>query len=1002
LPCSLAASCELADSDKSDGPATNTLADRNVTDQGGYERRASDGPAAPRPRAAARRKRKRRRIDKLLHELLEHAAVGIVRISEEGRVKEANRAFCMMLGYGRGAVVGEFIDQLVHIDDRIGMQKIRSALCDGTLRTHSGEGRMLHNSGAVVAVRYTVAPVFNRRGEFCDLVSVIEDVTAERHFAEQAAWAEHRYRTVLNALPDHVYVMDAEGCFELANEAWLRAHGISLEELRGRTLHDIFEPEVAALMGEHHRSLLTGRLSSLQHETLATPRSGDGDTRWFLTTKVVLRSSEGAKVAVVGVSRDITERKRAEETLQQSEQQLRVMFDHADVGIALSGPDLRYLRVNDRFSAILGYTPDELRGVHIEQLNLPENVPSLLERRKELLAGKVSSTRRETPLVRKDGSTVWASIGTSLIRRSDGTPLYFMSILQDISEAKRAAAALVESEEQFRQLAAHIPQIFWIADSILGRTIYVSPACETLLGISADRLLRSQRSLVRSIHPEDRRRIYEQRRRASGEAYDETYRVLRPSGEVRWVHDRAFPVRDASGNVYRVAGIAEDITARKHADEQLVRLAHYDALTELPNRTLFLDRLRQALARGIRNDSSVAVMLIDVDRFKYVNDSLGHAAGNRVLAQIAKRLVHCVRADDTVARLGGDEYAIVLNDLSAADDAAVVAAKMIDAFKPPFEFEDTELFVSASIGITLAPDDAGDPDTLIRQADTAMYRAKARGRNNFQFYEPEMSARSREILGLERDLRRAIEAGEFIIHYQPKVSLDSAVITGVEALMRWKHPLKGLVSPAEFIPVLEDTGLIIAAGAHVLEVVCEQMNEWRRLGISNIPVAVNLSPRQFVAPDLGQSVGATLEKYGVPPELFEIEITESAIMLDPEDAVRTLRYLKSLGVSIAIDDFGTGYSSLANLKRFPLSTLKVDQSFIRDITVDGDDAAITQAVVSMGHSLSLSVVAEGVETRKQFELLKAFGCDAAQGYLFSKPIPGDECARFIATYPGLP
>ena len=570
------------------------------------------------------------------------------------------------------------------------------------------------------------------------------------------------------------------------------------------------------------------------------------------------------------------------------------------------------------------------------------------------------------------------------------------------SEARRAAAALVESEEQFRQLATHIPQIFWIADSILGRLIYVSPACETLLGIPADRLLRHQRSLVRSIHPEDRRRIYEQRRRATGEAYDETYRVVRPNGEVRWVHDRAFPIRDASGNVYRVAGIAEDITARKHADEQLVRLAHYDALTELPNRTLFMDRLRQALAGGSRNGWSVAVMLIDVDRFKYVNDSLGHAAGNRVLAQIAKRLVHCVRADDTVARLGGDEYAIVLNGLSAAGDAAVVAAKMVDALKPAFEFEDTELFVSASIGITLAPGDASDPETLIRHADTAMYRAKARGRNNFQFYEPEMGARSREILGLERDLRRAIEAGEFIINYQPKVSLVSALITGVEALMRWRHPLKGLVSPADFIPVLEDTGLIIAAGAHVLEVVCEQMNEWRRLGISNVPVAVNLSPRQFVAPDLGQSVGAMLEKYSVPPELFEIEITESAIMLDPEDAVRTLRYLKSLGVSIAIDDFGTGYSSLANLKRFPLSTLKVDQSFIRDITVDSDDAAITQAVISMGHSLSLSVVAEGVETRNQFDLLKAFGCDAAQGYLFSKPLPGDECARFIAAYSGLP
>jgi EAL domain-containing protein (putative c-di-GMP-specific phosphodiesterase class I) len=355
-----------------------------------------------------------------------------------------------------------------------------------------------------------------------------------------------------------------------------------------------------------------------------------------------------------------------------------------------------------------------------------------------------------------------------------------------------------------------------------------------------------------------------------------------------------------------------------------------------------------------------------------------------------------VRSDDTVGRLSGDEFAIVLSRVAAPEDAATVAQKIVDELNLPFQLEGAELFVTASIGITVYPNDSEEQDALIRNADVAMYRAKERGRNNYQFYTPEMNRRTREMLNMEGELRRALERDEFVMHYQPKVSLATGQITGVEALLRWRHPERGLVPPGDFIPLLEETGLIVQAGERVLELVCEQINCWGRAGIEPLPVAVNLSARQFLAPDLAGSIRRVLEAHHVNPGLLEVEITESAIMTNADEAIRTLETLEALGVKTSVDDFGTGYSSLGYLKRFPLYALKIDRSFVRDITTDPDDATITQAVISMAHSLQLKVIAEGVETEAQLEFLERYGCDEVQGFLYSKPIPGDECGAMIA------
>jgi diguanylate cyclase (GGDEF)-like protein len=446
----------------------------------------------------------------------------------------------------------------------------------------------------------------------------------------------------------------------------------------------------------------------------------------------------------------------------------------------------------------------------------------------------------------------------------------------------------------------------------------------------------------------------------------------------------------AADSVNFVQSVANTLAAaieRRYAESRLSYLAQFDALTGLPNRTMYLDRLGQSLVEAERDHRPVGVLFVDLDRFKAVNDTFGHAVGDLVLEQAASRLNAAVRPGDTVGRLGGDEFAVALAHLANADDAASVAQKLVTQLSMPFQIGGHTIYVSASIGISVHPVDGNDPDTLLKCADTAMYRAKESGRAGYHFYLPQMNERALARMRLESALHGAVEREEFLLHYQPKVSLVDGRISGLEALLRWQPPDRELVSPAEFIPILEETGLIIEVGEWVVASVCAQIARWQSEGVAPPRVAVNLSARQFHQQGLAESIGRIVAATGIAADLLEFEITESVIMTDSAKAVEALREMKARGIHLSIDDFGTGYSSLAYLKRFPIDTLKVDRAFIRDVTTDPDDATITLAIINLAHSLGLKVVAEGVETAEQLAFLQAHGCDEIQGFYFARPMP---------------
>jgi len=454
-------------------------------------------------------------------------------------------------------------------------------------------------------------------------------------------------------------------------------------------------------------------------------------------------------------------------------------------------------------------------------------------------------------------------------------------------------------------------------------------------------------------------------------------------------------IRDETGQVSHYIGSFIDISERKIAEERIHRLAHHDALTGLLNRFSLENRLDQALFSARRENEELAVMFIDMDRFKTINDTLGHHVGDALLVEVGRRLRVGVRESDIVARLGGDEFVVVLTGMEAGMTAAHIAAKIVFALGQPYLIAGNELHSSPSMGISIFPSDGEDPETLMKNADTAMYHAKELGRNNYQFFTSAMNAAAGERLALERDLRAALTESQFEVHYQPQICTLDSRTCGVEALVRWRHPQRGLIPPLTFIPIAEETGLIEALGEWVLDEACRQWAEWRTQGISKLRMAVNLSAHQLRSPTLIERVGAIMAKHGLGSGDLELEVTESAAMDDPERAIGQLKALRELGVELAIDDFGTGYSSLAYLKLLPIQTLKLDRAFVRDIESDENDAAISAATLALARNLGLKVVAEGVETEGQRAFLAAHQCDFLQGYLFSKPLPADEATAFL-------
>jgi len=671
-------------------------------------------------------------------------------------------------------------------------------------------------------------------------------------------------------------------------------------------------------------------------------------------------------------------------------------------GLVVLDDALRVHSVNRSFRELLGLrNGDSVAGRDIEAL-LP--LSGLREQAQRVLVSGTAVHGIEAAL---DGKRLRLTITGIRLAEEEEEEDRLLVVVEDVTEEQRLRAEARAHEAHYQDLVHGLDAVVWEAE-VRGQEIrltFVSHRAEALLGYPVQRWLEHE-FWPDIVHPEDRDAVFDFYNRVLEcdgvlrERYEIEYRVRKADGEVIWLHEAVHPTPGAAG-VERLRGVMVDVTARKEMESRLAHLASHDALTGLPNRHLLHDRLGQALIAAARHGRAAGVLFLDLDRFKTINDSLGHSTGDRLLKAVAERLRAGVREGDTVARLGGDEFIVILDDMAQPQDAALVAQKIIESFVPPFRVEvpeaggTQEFFFTTSIGISLYPNDGENADTLLKNADTAMYRAKERGGNSYHFFTPEMDIRARQRLSLENALRNALERREFVLHYQPQIDLATQRVIGVEALLRWNRPERGLVAPADFIPLLEETGLIVPVGEWVLRETCAQASRWRKAGLPPLRVAVNLSARQLRHERFADTVAAALADTGMDPDGLELEITESAVMQQVEASIETLSRVRALGVRLAMDDFGTGYSSLSHLKRLPINTVKIDQSFVREMPADENDAAIVQAIIVLARTLRLDVIAEGVETKEQLAFLHAHGCNAMQGYLFSRPLLAAEITTLL-------
>ncbi|HUP31273.1 MAG TPA: EAL domain-containing protein [Usitatibacter sp.] len=851
---------------------------------------------------------------------------------------------------------------------------------------------------------------------------------------------------LIEALPVPVFLKARDGTYLRVNGAWEEFFGVAREAMIGRSAADLYShaPEIAARHQEMDR-VLWAEPGSQSYE-IALPLR-DGRTRHTLFSKATFTDSSGQVHGLIGTIVDITDRKRAEqrEAIEHAAARylggsesihdavrgiLRVMCERLDWACAarwsLDERDNRLHSIetwsidDERIRAFLTvsaqstYAPDRrgfirqvlatgisvwlpdasrepafLRAPHAERAGLKGAVafPILLGEQVLGVIELYSAQRREPdPWLQQTAMNIGRLIGQLMARRE-------------------AEAATRQSEERFRGLTELSSDWYWEQDEDLRFTL-MSGGVRDSLRVEPGSYLGKRRWEVEmvGVTPESLQ-AHQARVEAREPFQDFEFGRRDADGRVRHVSVSGRPIFDEAGSFRGYRGVGKDITQRKLDEEalratnaQLERQANFDALTGLPNRHLLNDRLKQAVFAQ-RTPKSVAVVFLDLDHFKVINDSLGHNVGDEVLRQVGERLLAAVREGDTVARVGGDEFVLLLNDQSREDVIFRSMRRIIATVGEPISVAGRDLKITCSAGISLYPQDGPDVQTLLKYADAAMYRAKSQGRNTFQFFTAEMNDLANERLSMEQSLRRALDRGELLLHYQPRVNLRTGNVHAVEALLRWQHPERGLVLPDRFIPLAEETGLIVQIGEWVLQEACAEAARWSRAGLPPVTMSVNLSARQLWGTGLVRRVGEIAHANGMSGRL-ELELTESMVMHDADTVVSVLEAFRAIGVRTSLDDFGTGYSSLSYLRRLPISALKIDGSFIRDILATGgaDDGVLAKAIISLGHSLHLNVVAEGVETREQRDFLEAHGCDEIQGYFHSRPLPPEECAAHLKAF----
>jgi len=934
-------------------------------------------------RDISERKNVEERLRKLSSAVEQSPAIVVI-TDTQGTIEYVNSKFTQVTGYTAEEAIGQ--------NPRIlnsGMQSaaVYRELWETVLsgREWQGEFANKKKNGEIYWESASIVPISDSSGAITHFLALKEDITARKKAEEKVRLMQFS----LEHASDALYWINSQAQIVYVNQASCRSLDRSREELLSLSIPDI-DPCFPEDRWPWFWQQLTTH-GSLYFETQHCTKQG----RVFpVEINASYLKLDGKEYSFCFV-RDITERKRAEKEVRESNELVRLVLDsvpEAVYGIDMEG---KCTFCNPACLKLLGYEdPAELHGKNMHDVmhhtrkdgtHYPVEECHIYE---AFRCGHGTHIDDEV-IWRRDGTCFPAEYWSHPIER-DGKPIGTVVTFVDITERKRIEEAVRESEMRYRLLfERNLAGVF--RTTMEGRVLECNQAAAQMFGYASpeETLGASIIDMYEKISDRDAF-LGKLKREAFATNHEVNFR--RKNGERLWAMLNATIVSDHAGAPKVIEGTIVDITERKVAEERIQSLAYFDALTGLPNRTLLGDRLTLALASARRKKSKVALFFLDLDRFKDINDSLGHSVGDLLLKGVAERLKAWGRDQDTIARLGGDEFLVVVNDVKEIGDAAVAARRLMDGLTAEMVIQNHSLSVSCSLGISIYPEHGADSETLVKHADAAMYTAKDSGRNNFQFFTADMNARAVDRLNLENSLRTALDRKELFLMYQPQMEIASGKIIGVEALLRWQHPEMGLVPPNDFIRIAENSGLIVPIGEWVLRTACTQARKWQDEALAAVSVAVNVSAVQFRREGFSELVRKVLLDTGIAPQYLELEVTESLLLSSADVTFPVLQELKDMGLSLAIDDFGTGYSSLSYLKRFPVSKLKIDRSFVRDVALNPDDAAITTAIISMAKSLNLKVIAEGVEDEAQMSFLRAHHCDEIQGYYFSKPLSADEVA----------
>lgn len=917
--------------------------------------------------------------------ILNSAPDGVVVIDRATRIVHANPRFAIMFGHSLQELPGMGMAALLPQFALVGVEpQWQPGLAGAGFACRMDA---LHCDGNVFPVELSVSPVADSSGESL-LIAIVRDISAQAAMLESLRASEARFRGYVENTPDWIWELDAQGYFRYSSPRVGEILGYAPHELIGKS----FVSFPAVPDDDGGEALVEALRRGQQVNALQLQRlHRDGQPVFLEISCIPDLGSNGVLQGVRCIGRDITQRRHNEQLLQQSEMRLRQAFDYASLGIALVSIDWRLLRVNPALAALAGLAEKACLQLSLRALVHPDDV-EMLQRYMDRLDGYVKPRPVEVRLLHRRGNYLWVSITAGWVPGAAGAAGHYVVQFIDVSQRR-------EDEQRIRLLSSILDQTrdFVCMADPGGRIEYLNPSARHALGIAMDEAL-GDLSLT-DLHPAATARLLLSR------ILPEVERTGFWEGETAWQtrDGQSIPTlqtmqvhRNGDGHVEYWSAIAHDISERKRFESQLMHQATHDALTGLPNRSLLHDRLEMAMAGARRKNCLLAVMFIDLDEFKQINELYGHKFGDQLLEKVSKRLRGGLRESDTLARQGGDSFVAVLADIRFMQDMIELAEKILSTLAIPFQVAQRDVFVAASIGISVFPLENDSSEELLRKADVAVCRAKAQGRNCYQFYTADMDDEVLHSIELEADLRRALSRDELAMHFQPQIDIVSGQITGAEALIRWRHPLHGMISPAEFIPLAEKSSFIFSIGEWTLNQACLAIASLAPRCGPDFRIAVNLSAQQLLQGDLLSLVRDTLARHAVPAAALELEITETAMIQDPDTALDVLLQLHDLGVSIALDDFGTGYSSLVYLKHFPVDVLKIDRTFVADIGHDADDLAIVSAVVQLAYKLQMKVVAEGVETAQQCELLQANGCPLMQGYFFARPMPFDDFERLLA------